>query len=212
LLELSYYNTDIKYAEDNMNTGDGLLPQAVVDEFVGVCHGDVARVKVLLAEHPGLVNSVATWGETPIEAAAQTANREICELLLGQGAPLEICTGIALGMNDKVRKMLDADPGLKDARGAHGIPLMYYPVITGNVELADLVLSRGADINAGAGGNTALHGAAMIGQTRMAEWLLAHGADPAATDYEGKTPLQRALEYGNQGVAGVLEAHGGKGV
>ena len=193
-----------------MNTGDGAIPQTMMDEFVGVCHGDVARVKKLLAEHPGLVSAVATWGETPIEAAAQTANREICELLLSQGAPLEICTGIALGMNDKVREMLDADPGLKDARGAHGIPLMYYPVITGNVELADLVLSRGADINAGAGGNTALHGAAMMGQTRMAEWLLAHGADPTAIDYDGKTPLQRALEYGSHGVAGALEAYGGK--
>lgn len=192
-----------------MSNADASVTQEMMDGFVGVCHGDFARVQEMLQAHPELVNSVATWGETPIEAAAQMSNRAICELLLAHGAPLEICTAASLGMNDKVEEMLDADPSLKDARGAHGIPLMYYPTITDNVELAELLISRGADINAGAGGNTALHGAAMMGQTRMTEWLLSHGANPNATDYEGKTPLQRAREYNQQGVVGALEAHGG---
>jgi ankyrin repeat protein len=196
-----------------MENCNGSLTQDVIDGFVGVCHGDVARVKEMLAEQPGLVNCVASWGETPIEAAAQMSNRELMEILLSSGAPLEICTAASLGMTEKVRELLDADPSLKDARGAHGIPLLYYPTITGNVALADLVLSRGADVNAGAGGNTALHGAAMMGQTQMAEWLLAHNADPNAADYEGKTALQRAREHSHYGVAEVLEryARGGSG-
>ncbi len=193
-----------------MNTADGSLPQELIDAFVGVCHGDFERVKAMLAEYPRLVNSVATWGETPIEAAAQTSNREICDLLLSNGAPLEICTAAALGMNDKVREMLDADPALKNAQGAHGIPVMYYPAITGNTELAELLFSRGANLDAGAGGNTALHGAAMTDQTQMAEWLLAHGADPMLTDYEGKTALQRAQEYASQGVVNALETYAAK--
>ncbi len=44
--------------------------QATIDEFVGVSHGDAARVKERLAEYPGLATSTASWGETPIEAAA----------------------------------------------------------------------------------------------------------------------------------------------
>ncbi|MEO5950960.1 MAG: ankyrin repeat domain-containing protein [Chloroflexia bacterium] len=189
-----------------MNTDNLPITQEMKDGFVGVCHGDFAKVKEMIEARPELVNSVATWGETPIEAAAQTSSRAICELLLDHGAPLEICTAASLGMNDKVKEMLDADPTLKDAQGAHGIPLMYYPTITDNVELAELLLNRGTDIDAGAGGNTALHGAAMMGQTRMTEWLLSHGANPNATDYEGKTPLQRALEYNQQGVASALQA------
>lgn len=72
-----------------MDTGAGSIPQDVKDGFVGVCHGDVARVKVMRAEHPDLVNCAASWGETPIEAAAQMANRELMEILLSHGAPLE---------------------------------------------------------------------------------------------------------------------------
>lgn len=193
-----------------MGTGKIGLPQEMQDGFVGVCHGDLAAVKQMLDAHPELVSSVASWGETPIEAAAQMSNRAICGLLLDAGAPLEICTAASLGMNEKVQQMLDEDPSLKDARGAHGIPLMYYPVITDNAELAELILSRGADVNAGAGGNTALHGAAMMGQTRMTKWLLEHGADPEAVDYEGKTALQRAIENKHDEVAGALKAHAAK--
>jgi ankyrin repeat protein len=42
----------------------------------------------------------------------------------------------------------------------------------------------------------------------MVEWLLAHGADPEATDYEGKTALQRAIENGNESVAAALQSRG----
>ncbi|MCA1553614.1 MAG: hypothetical protein LC737_04465 [Chloroflexi bacterium] len=48
------------------------LPQSLVDEFVGVAHGNVTRVKELLQQHPALANANASWNETPIQAAAQT--------------------------------------------------------------------------------------------------------------------------------------------
>ena len=187
-----------------MSAANETLSQETVDEFVGVAHGNTARVKELLEEHPELATVTASWGETPIEAAAQMANREIMELLLAHGAPLDICTAIALGNNDRVREMLRENPSLKDATGAHGIPVMYYPVITGNREIAQLLLDLGADINAGAGGTTPLHGAAMFDQVEMAEWLLRNGADPNLADYEGKTPFERAQVLGNAQVAQVL--------
>src|SRR5215217_5815068 len=113
-----------------MSAANKTLSQDTVDEFVGVSHGNVARVKELLEKHPELVNVSASWVETPVEAAAQMANREIMELLLEHGAPVDICTAIALGRDDRVREMLREDPSLKDTKGAHGIPIMYYPVIT----------------------------------------------------------------------------------
>ncbi|HUP26839.1 MAG TPA: ankyrin repeat domain-containing protein, partial [Chloroflexia bacterium] len=56
---------------------------------------------------------------------------------------------------------------------------------------------------------TALHGAAMFGLVEMARWLLEHGANPNAQDYEGKTPLKIALANSNEELSQLLREHGG---
>jgi uncharacterized protein len=178
--------------------------QETIDQFVGVCHGDVASVRAMLEENPDLALTMASFGETPIEAAAQMANREIAEMLIAQGAPIDICTAASLGRIDLVEEMLDDDPSLKDAKGAHGIPLLYFPAVVGRVDIAALMIERGADINAGEGSVPPLTGAAMFGKADMARWLLAQGADPLIGDYEGKTALEVAEANGHEEVAAVL--------
>jgi ankyrin repeat protein len=184
------------------------IPQATQDEFVGLSHGDFDRVQQMLAANPGLVNAVASWGETPIQAATQTANLPIIQLLITAGAPMDICTASVLGLTDRVKIMLQTDPSLRAATGAHGIPVLYFPAIVGNQQIAEVLLDAGADINAGEGGNTPLHGAAMFGKLAMVEWLLAHGANPNPIDYEGQTPMQRAREHGHLDVAHTLKTRG----
>jgi len=183
--------------------------QEVIDEFVGVSHGNFARVKELLEQYPALVHRQATWGETPLGAAAQTGQREIAEYLLSRGAALDICTAAMLGMTDQVAAMLLADPGQAHALGAHDIPVMYYPALHGYKEIAELLLAHGADINAGEGKETALHGAAGFGQTAMAEWLLEHGAQVNPKDFNGKTPLRVAMDSGHKDIGYILWQHGG---
>jgi ankyrin repeat protein len=183
------------------------VPQSVIDEFVGVAHGDFQRLQELLVEYPAVLNGDATWHETAIEAAAQMGRVDIVEYLLAAGAPLDICTAAMLGRRADVAAALDADPGAAHATGAHGIPVLYYPAIANHPAIAEDLLARGAEVNAGAGGNTPLHGAAMFGQPEMAAWLLAHGADPAARDYNGKTPLEVALDSNQAAVADLLRAH-----
>ncbi len=181
------------------------ITQQMKDEFVGAAHGDVERVREMLEQNPGLATSVASWGETAIEAAAQMANREIADMLLAASAPLDICTAAVFGMADRVEAILEEDSGQINATGAHGIPLMYYPVVGGHREMAEMLLRRGADINAGEGMNTALHGAAMFNQLDMAKWLISHKANTAAKDYEGRTPLDLAVSSGNQEMAELLQ-------
>jgi len=192
-----------------MSTTQQELTQQMKDEFVGVAHGDYARVKELLEQYPDLVTAVASWGETAIEAAAQMANRDIAELLLSAGAPLDICTAAALGMSDRVEAILDEDPSQINATGAHGIPLMHFPVVGGHKEIADMLIARGADVNAGDGLNTALHGAAQMDTVIMADWLIAHNVSINAQNYEGKTPLSIATANGHSEVAELLRQHGG---
>jgi uncharacterized protein len=181
-----------------------LPPQPIIDEFVGNAHGNYIRVKELLDQYPYLLNASASWKETAIEAAAQTGNVEIMNYLLSRGAPMDICTAAVLGLNRKVAELLESEPGLVSARGAHGIPVLYYPVIRGFQEIAELLLENGADPNAGEGSTTPLHGAVLFGKPNMAKWLLFHGASPQAKDYDGKTPLDRARERGDAEMESLL--------
>lgn len=187
------------------------LPQDIIDEFVGAAHGDLARVKDLLAQHPDLLQGRARWDETPLGAAAHTGAEEVAKFLLAAGAPLDICTAAVLGMTDRVRAMLEADPRQAHATGAHGISVLYHAAIRGRIDIAELLLARGTDVNVGEGGNTALHGAAAFGQKSMVEWLLARGAHVNAPDYNRRTPLRLALDGDHHEVAEILRRDGGTG-
>ena len=181
------------------------ISQEAVDEFVVAAHHDLPRVRELLAGNPTLLNENATWIETPIQAAAHVGNRPIAEYLLDQGAPLDICTASMLGLIDDVRALLADTPELSGATGAHNIPLMFFPAISNNTEIAQVLYDAGANVNAGEGGNTPLHGAAIFGNIAMLQWLLDHAANPYAVDYEGKTPLERAHDNGHEAAAALLK-------
>jgi ankyrin repeat protein len=67
------------------------------------------------------------------------------EFLMARGARLEIHHAVRLGMTNEVRRMLDAHPALVRARGGDGqLPLHFAQTM----DMADVLLSRGADVNA----------------------------------------------------------------
>src|SRR5262245_47027 len=74
---------------------------ALVRDFVGASHGNVARVKELLQGRPALAKSAWDWGygdwETALGAASHVGNREIAELLIATGAPVTIFSAAMLG-------------------------------------------------------------------------------------------------------------------
>lgn len=163
-----------------------------IREVVLNAHGNFSRVRDLIEADPNLLNVSAPWDETPIQAASHMGNKEIAEWLLDRGAPLDVFTAAMLGRREDVVRLLDDNPELVKERGVHGMPIMFFPATSNDVGILELLLERGAEVNEGAGGNTALHAAAIFDRVDAARWLLAHGADPNATDYEGKTPLERA--------------------
>ena len=87
------------------------LAPALVNEFVGKSHGDLDRVRALLAEHPALVNAAWDWGngdwETGLGAAAHVGRRDIALLLLEHGARMDIFAAAMLGHLQIVRAMIE---------------------------------------------------------------------------------------------------------
>lgn len=185
------------------------LDPQLVDAFVIAAHGDLGKVRELLAREPALRDARARWGETPLGAAAHTGAVAVLECLLEHGAELDVFAAAALGRTDRVAGFLDREPSLVDARGAHGIPLLAHAAAGGRLDVAELLLERGGDVNAGAGGTTALHVAAAMGRADFAAWLLQRGADPGVRDTQGRTPLDLATRNGHDAVAALLRAHGG---
>ena len=183
------------------------LSQETINELVVAAHHDLPRVKELLAEQPELLNENAEWIETPLQAAAHVGNREIADYLLGQGAPLDICTAAMFGNADAVHEFLADNPEEAQATGSHNIPVLYFAAISGSIEVAEILHHAGSPVNVEEGVMSPLHGAAIFGQVPMVKWLLEHDADPYAKDYEGKTPLDRARENGHAEVVALLEPY-----
>jgi hypothetical protein len=103
-------------------------PAALVQEMVGVSHGNVARVRELVARHPALARAAWDWGygdwETALGAASHVGNREIAEVLLANGAHPTIFSAAMLGQLDVVKMFVAARPGIQRTRGPHGITLL----------------------------------------------------------------------------------------
>jgi hypothetical protein len=100
----------------------------LVAEFVLKAHGDLGVVKQLVEQEPVIVNAAWDWGggdwETGLGAASHVGRRDIAEFLPEHGARMDVFAAAMLGEVEVVRAMLEAQPGLRDARGPHGIPLV----------------------------------------------------------------------------------------
>lgn len=184
--------------------------QEIIDEFVGNAHGNLQRVQELVSQYPDIVDAVASFNETALQAAAQMGREDIASFLLSHGARMDIFAAAMLGLTGRVRDFVKEDPTLANAPGGHGFPPLYYAAVKDRVEIAELLVRSGANVNMGEGGSTPLHAAALNGQTEMAAWLLEHGANVNASDHEGKTPLAVATKAGHEQVADVFRRHGGK--
>jgi len=180
-----------------------------IREFVIAGHGNLEKVRQMLAENPKLLNASYRWNEndseTAVQAAAQVGNSNVAQFLLKQGAPLEICTAAMLGMRDEVENRLNEDPRNFNATGAHGIPLLPHAVWSENLRLVQLVFERGAK----SGATLALHNAVSRGNHEIVEWLLDNAEpDVKAKNFQGKTPLTVASEHGNDRIVALLKQHG----
>jgi ankyrin repeat protein len=186
-----------------------LLDPALVREFVIAGHGNLERVREMLAEEPALLNAVNEWRpgdtETALQGASHVGNRAIAEYLLAQGAPNAITTAAMLGDRTTVEAMLAADPDLIHARGAHDISLLAHVAWSGDMGLMAMLYQRGAT----AGESMALAHAVARGDVATVKWMLEF-ADPdlAWKNYQGQTVLDTALATGATDVADALRSYG----
>src|SRR5438552_31928 len=124
---------------------DGIppLPAELVLGFVGAAHGNLEKVKEMLAKESMLVNACWDWGggdfELAIGGAAHMGNRDIANYLLDNNARIDIFCAAMLRQKGVVESLIKMMPAIVNVPGPHKFPLLYHVAISGDVTMADIL-------------------------------------------------------------------------
>lgn len=150
--------------------------------------GNLATVKELLSRDPKGVNTVDSDGRSPLLWAVSMGHKDIVEYILQNHKPADI-----------------------DQTDESGWTVVHIASSTGNVDMLNLILPLGPDVNEKANaGQTPLHLA--VGKTRIdaVRILLDNGAKPSVRvkDGQGQIPLIRAAANGSLVMVKILLENG----
>ncbi|KAL5009008.1 hypothetical protein ScPMuIL_014589 [Solemya velum] len=85
-----------------------------------------------------------------------------------------------------------------------GQTLLNWASAFGTQEMVEFLCERGADVNRGLR-SSSLHYASCFGRPQIVKTLLRYGANPDLRDEDGKTPLDKARERGDEGHREVIQ-------
>ncbi len=111
--------------------------------FAAVQRSDRASIDVLLGAGADIGKRTDWWAGG--FGVLDDCDPSLVEFLIARGAVMEVHAASRLGRLPKLRELLAADPGLVHARGGDGQTPLHF---ASTVEIAELLLSNGAEIDA----------------------------------------------------------------
>jgi uncharacterized protein len=154
-----------------------------------------------------------------LEALYRGESARVEELLAGD-VELDVFEAAAFGRTDRVRELLDEEPGRSNAFGDDGFHPLGLACFFGHPETARVLLERGADVNALSRNEhvqtAAIHAAAAAEGTEhtrheLVKLALEHGAHPDLPQGGGFRAIDAARQNGDERVVQLLVEHGASG-
>lgn len=100
----------------------------LIKQFVGAGHGNLDKVKEMLAAQPALINATWDWGggdfETALGGASHMGRADIARYLLENNARMDLFAAAMLGRLDIIKAAAAAFPNIVRVPGPHKIPLL----------------------------------------------------------------------------------------
>ncbi|HEY2119052.1 MAG TPA: ankyrin repeat domain-containing protein [Candidatus Acidoferrum sp.] len=183
----------------------------VAELFDAIRAGELSRVKSLLDSEPALASAKNEKGVSAVLFSIYSGRTEIRDLLLAQGAKLELQDAAAAGCLDRVKEVVEENPMRASSFSEDGFPVVALASVFGHFEVARYLAEKGADINAAAtngSGYNALTGAVASGHLELVKWLLESSANANYKYGPGYTPLLTAAANGRLDIIKLLLTHG----
>ncbi len=198
-----------------------------------------AEIARLLVDAGADVNARDAHGQAPIDHAShagpwkEAPAAEIVRLLLDRGASMDIFQAAALGDLPRLHALLDEDPQRVNARDEQGRTPLYEAARNLHLAAVDLLLARGADVEArtgwgetplsaavahswdkggpevverlrAAGASLSLRDALCLGELPRVKELLAEAPERLHERWWDETPLHLAARWGHRELAAYL--------
>nr|XP_051186570.1 uncharacterized protein LOC127300488 isoform X2 [Lolium perenne] len=128
-------------------------------------------------------------------------------MLAAMDGRLDVCRLIVEDVRVDVNRLSEGPPLCHSGWCMEGVTAVLISAMYGTPETTRYLLDHGADPTAGGSMGSALHGAAMTGQSENAELLLSRGMDVDLFDSVHGTALHIAASKGEAGVVKVLLEH-----
>ncbi len=173
--------------------------------------GDLAALKLAIAENPACVNERDPSGIPALLLALYYRRTDCVHRLLDAGAAVDFHLACALNRAEDIERFVDADPALRNQQTPDGWTGLHLAAFFGAEDAARLLLSRGADPcvrSSNQMANLPIHSAAASRQASIVELLLVAGSPAGDKQHGGYTPMDAALQNGDQATIDVLLRHG----
>lgn len=187
--------------------------------------GQLDRVQALVRAHPDRMNARDShFNATPLQWAVIGDHTGVVDFLLAQGADVNardkynmtaLHKAVSFNRQAMAERLLaqGADFKMMGIRyNALGMNPLHLAAEAGYLDLAELLVANGADVNARTTGSnqvSCLHMAAARGRGDMISWLVKHGAEVNARDVRQTTPLHWARVAQQDDMVDLLRLNGG---
>ena len=178
-----------------------------------VADGDDDRARALARERPELRETTDAEALLPALRALYLRGRALADDLLPADEALDVFHAAAFGRVERLRALLDGDPGRANAVSADGFTPLHLACFGGSGDAVRLLVERGADpetVSDNAQVRVRPLGTAAFAHAHgCARVLLQAGCDPNGVAAGGFTALHTAAQNGDAELVRLLLEHGG---